>query len=430
MDQSLPGRLACFHAQQAAEKALKASLVVAGIEFRKTHDLVVLAALQPEPLRSAVLGLELQLLQPWAVDARYPADVPEANAEEAGEVVGVASRLVDVVAAVLAAGPDLRRADLASPAGGNLPGGDEVGDRARRDPYELTHLHVPDSPLEHASVDEANRDGESLRCLGLREQSLELRGATTRAACQPTTGLLDCSVDRPPTPRYRPPLARRGASSCRAGPACGRSKVVRPTHLHPRCCTSPARPSSRPSGGRGSVTARDGTEAPASITIHGAASGDDCRGMGDAVVPIAKPPRAVDSDAAVTDPRLRLPARRWGACGDRPAAPVVAPRPTQIGSPRLAEPRCRPPISTSSRATHNRHILPVPTLALAARHVVTPTGTSGATVFVARPRALALVTYAVARTLNLGRATVGLARRCAHGARLRDLDARRSNNLG
>ena len=104
-DQSLPGRLACFHAQQAAEKALKASLVVAGIEFRKTHDLVVLAALQPEPLRSAVLGLELQLLQPWAVDARYPADVPEANAEEAGEVVGVASRLVDVVAAALAAGP-------------------------------------------------------------------------------------------------------------------------------------------------------------------------------------------------------------------------------------------------------------------------------------------------------------------------------------
>ena len=33
-------------------------------------------------------------------------------------------------------------------------------------------------------------------------------------------------------------------------------------------------------------------------------------------------------------------------------------------------------------------------------------------VFVARPRALALLAYAIARTLNLRRATGGLARRC------------------
>ena len=37
-----------FHAQQAAEKALKASLVQAGIEFRDTDYLAVLVALQPE----------------------------------------------------------------------------------------------------------------------------------------------------------------------------------------------------------------------------------------------------------------------------------------------------------------------------------------------------------------------------------------------
>ena len=34
---------------RTAEKALKASLVHAAIQFRKTHDLVVLVALQPEP---------------------------------------------------------------------------------------------------------------------------------------------------------------------------------------------------------------------------------------------------------------------------------------------------------------------------------------------------------------------------------------------
>lgn len=103
-DDSLPGRLACFHAHQAAEKALKASLVAAGIEFRKTHDLVVLAELQSEPLRAGVLALDVERIQPWAVDARYPADVPDVSPKEAREVVGLAGRLVDLVANAVAAG--------------------------------------------------------------------------------------------------------------------------------------------------------------------------------------------------------------------------------------------------------------------------------------------------------------------------------------
>lgn len=47
-DAELPFRLACFHAQRAAEKALKAALVQGSVEFRKTHDLVVLAGLQTD----------------------------------------------------------------------------------------------------------------------------------------------------------------------------------------------------------------------------------------------------------------------------------------------------------------------------------------------------------------------------------------------
>jgi hypothetical protein len=38
----VPRRIACFHAQQGVEKALKASLVGSDIEFLKTHDVVVL----------------------------------------------------------------------------------------------------------------------------------------------------------------------------------------------------------------------------------------------------------------------------------------------------------------------------------------------------------------------------------------------------
>ena len=93
--------MACFHAQQAAEKAIKASLVHAAIQFRKIHDLVVLVALQPEQVRSDVSNLDLQHLQQWAADARYPADLPDITAGEAAAVVAIADQIVAAVAAAL-----------------------------------------------------------------------------------------------------------------------------------------------------------------------------------------------------------------------------------------------------------------------------------------------------------------------------------------
>ena len=100
-DAELPARMACFHAQQAAEKALKASLVQAAIQFRKTHDLAVLVALQPEPVRSEVSNLDLQRLQQWAVDARYPADLPDITAGDAAAVVAIAEQIVAAVGVAL-----------------------------------------------------------------------------------------------------------------------------------------------------------------------------------------------------------------------------------------------------------------------------------------------------------------------------------------
>ena len=100
-DVELPARMACFHAQQAAEKALKASLVHSAIQFRRTHDLVVLVALQPEPVRSEVDSLDLQRLQQWAVDARYPADLPDITAGEADAVVAIADQIVAAVGVAL-----------------------------------------------------------------------------------------------------------------------------------------------------------------------------------------------------------------------------------------------------------------------------------------------------------------------------------------
>lgn len=100
-DVDLPARMACFHAQQAAEKALKASLIHASVQFRNTHDPVVLVALQPEPVRSNVGVLDLQRLQQWAVHARYPTDLPDVTPGEATAVVAIAEQIAAAVAVAL-----------------------------------------------------------------------------------------------------------------------------------------------------------------------------------------------------------------------------------------------------------------------------------------------------------------------------------------
>ena len=65
----------CFHAQQCAEKYLKARMEEAGLPVPKTHDLeVLLLRLAPvEPLWTALVPAA-QNLTDFAVDFRYPGD--------------------------------------------------------------------------------------------------------------------------------------------------------------------------------------------------------------------------------------------------------------------------------------------------------------------------------------------------------------------
>jgi HEPN domain-containing protein len=67
----------CFHAQQCAEKYLKARLVEAGIAFPKTHDLEALLrlALPIEPTWIAFWP-DLTVLSIWSVQPRYPGVAP------------------------------------------------------------------------------------------------------------------------------------------------------------------------------------------------------------------------------------------------------------------------------------------------------------------------------------------------------------------
>ncbi|MGD0899464.1 MAG: HEPN domain-containing protein [Thermoguttaceae bacterium] len=78
---------ACFHAQQCAEKYLKARLAQAAIPFAKTHDLVALLeqVLPVEP-KWDMYRNDLASLTAFAVAYRYPGD--SADREDAKQAAG------------------------------------------------------------------------------------------------------------------------------------------------------------------------------------------------------------------------------------------------------------------------------------------------------------------------------------------------------
>jgi HEPN domain-containing protein len=87
---------ACFHAQQCAEKYLKAALVSKGREFPKTHDLLTLNNLCLEASFTLGIGLrELARLSAHAVDTRYPGAGPTSDdAREALETAKTVRKIV------------------------------------------------------------------------------------------------------------------------------------------------------------------------------------------------------------------------------------------------------------------------------------------------------------------------------------------------
>ncbi len=71
---------AAFHAQQCAEKAIKAYLVHRQIEFPFTHDLVTLIELCGSPLKDDARVHAAAALTTFAVSSRYPGFEPDAAA--------------------------------------------------------------------------------------------------------------------------------------------------------------------------------------------------------------------------------------------------------------------------------------------------------------------------------------------------------------
>jgi len=92
-DQAQP-RHVCWLSQQAAEKSVKALLVLHGVDFPRSHDLDFLSRLLPTNVGMEFLVADLDLLTEWAVEARYPGDWPEAGPEDAARALSEAMKVV------------------------------------------------------------------------------------------------------------------------------------------------------------------------------------------------------------------------------------------------------------------------------------------------------------------------------------------------
>lgn len=96
-------RVACYNAQQAAEKALKALLVDEGQDVILTHDLRVLRDLLAPGSRSGALDVDLAWLSGWQIKGRYPGDWGEATEADARAAIEAARAVLE------AAQEDLRK---------------------------------------------------------------------------------------------------------------------------------------------------------------------------------------------------------------------------------------------------------------------------------------------------------------------------------
>ena len=96
-DGSTALRIAGFLAQQAAEKALKSGLFSLGIAPPRIHGLRQLCACYPPSAAPAVDLDDLDLLDPWVIDGRYAADLPDLEQPEASALLAAAKRVLHAV---------------------------------------------------------------------------------------------------------------------------------------------------------------------------------------------------------------------------------------------------------------------------------------------------------------------------------------------
>jgi HEPN domain-containing protein len=93
MGKNCPTDTVCFHAQQCAEKYLKALLVLRGLDFPRTTDLSQLIALLPVQSRPTLTPEEQERLTDYATVTRYPGDYEPISLTETRRALRIARQI-------------------------------------------------------------------------------------------------------------------------------------------------------------------------------------------------------------------------------------------------------------------------------------------------------------------------------------------------
>jgi HEPN domain-containing protein len=93
MGEDCPFDTVCFHAQQCAEKYLKARLVYLSIDFPKIHDISEIINLLPPGLGIPLTPADQTKLTRYAWMGRYPGNWESMNRQEAEEAAALAVKV-------------------------------------------------------------------------------------------------------------------------------------------------------------------------------------------------------------------------------------------------------------------------------------------------------------------------------------------------
>lgn len=95
-DPEKPFYVICFHAQQCAEKYLKALCIFGRKPVPRSHDLLELLPLLPDAIRLSLSPEELAELNPFAVEVRYPGVSENVTREEALRAIDICGKIRSV----------------------------------------------------------------------------------------------------------------------------------------------------------------------------------------------------------------------------------------------------------------------------------------------------------------------------------------------
>jgi HEPN domain-containing protein len=97
LQSNIPYRLICYHAQQCAEKYMKAFLVSKFIDFPYTHSIDALTKLVPEEFKLMTKLESTFKLTNYAVARRYPGEYQKIDKDDAQNAVKLAEFVKEII---------------------------------------------------------------------------------------------------------------------------------------------------------------------------------------------------------------------------------------------------------------------------------------------------------------------------------------------